>query len=239
MIIIKKKKLLTGLLIGSLALLCFASGAIASSHLTKITAHLNSAISVELKGKPLNLSQSQPITYNNTTYLPLRTIAEATGLDVKWNSENQRISLNEKISATLGERKAFSKNNVDLSKGYATDLLLKPKDINFSNKQYNEVVMVKEINTSDKGFSLTFPDGTKNVGVMFGTQDQDKAYEITYTVYDLDENIVSLGTLSPNSTTYVEFEISDAGTTLEFSFERTSGGGNKIAYLVYDESWYE
>src|SRR5690606_6232017 len=136
MIIIKKKKLLTVLLIGSLALLCFASGAIASSHLTKITAYLNSAISVELKGKLLNLSQAQPITYNNTTYLPLRTIAEATGLDVKWSAENQRISLNEKTFSNPGERKPFSKNDIKITRKYYADLLLKPKDIKFSTKQY-------------------------------------------------------------------------------------------------------
>src|SRR5690606_24414121 len=219
MIIIKKKKLLTVLLIGSLALLCFASGAIASSHLTKITAHLNSAISVELKGKPLNLSQSQPITYNNTTYLPLRTIAEATGLDVKWNAENQRVSLNEKIPSTPGERKTFSKNDIDIIKGHTTELILKPQDITYTNKRYDEVIKVDSVGYITRHVFLTFPEGTKRVGVTFGSEGRDNKYEINYKIYDIDDNVVSLGTLNPNAATYVEFELSDAGTELKFTFE--------------------
>ncbi|MCM3632911.1 stalk domain-containing protein [Paenibacillus camelliae] len=240
MIIIKKKKLLTGLLIGSLALLCFASGAVASSHLTKITAYLNSAISVELKGKTLNLSQSQPITYNNTTYLPLRTIAEATGLDVKWNAENQRISLNDKVAKTPGARTTFSKDKVVINKTFASELLLKPKNIEFSDKQYNEVVSVSEIGYAGKGFTLTFPEGTSKIGVTFGAQGKGTDYEkIKYKVIDLDGNIISFGEMEHNSTKYVEFELSDAGNKLEFSFEAKSYSNKLTAFLVYDESWYE
>lgn len=238
MIFIKKKKLLTGLLIGSLALLCFASGAIASSHLTKITAYINSAISVELKGKKLNLSDSKPITYNNTTYLPLRTIAEATGLDVKWDSENQRVQLNDKTISAPGVKKAFSKHDIGFKSNYTSNLLLKPTVITFSDKQYEEVIMVENINTSEKGFTLNFPKDTKKVGINFGTQGRDKIYDLTYTVYDQDENIVALGKLEPNTTTFVEFELSDAGTQLYFGF-KSSGSGAKDVFLIYDESWYQ
>jgi hypothetical protein len=237
MIIIKKKKALTGLLIGSIALLSFTSGAIASSHLTKITAYLNTAISIDLKGKTLDLSKSQPITYNNTTYLPLRAIATATGLDVKWDQTNQNVSLTEKSALTPSEKQTFSKDSIEYQSNSSKDnLLLNPTNLPFI---YKEIIIVDEINSTGKGFYLTFPERTTTVGVTFGSRVLvGDTTTISYKVYDNNNHVLSMGELNPNATTFVEFKLSNAGTKLKFEFEGRPSGKDS-AYLIYDESWYQ
>ncbi len=91
-----KKKLLTLLL--TLALLCSIGGtALASS--TTVDAELTyRGITVQLDGKTIVLTDEggngvEPFIISGTTYLPLRAVAGALGLNVKWDGATSTVSL--------------------------------------------------------------------------------------------------------------------------------------------------
>lgn len=94
----KKKKLLSALAL-TLALVCaFSLGATASNGIQAIQANLDSTISVKLNGetqilKDANGTRIFPITYNGSTYLPVRAVAELTGLGVDWDQATKSVLL--------------------------------------------------------------------------------------------------------------------------------------------------
>ena len=80
-------------LVGMLAL-----GAAAATVQQQITATLRPDISVTVDGKKQSLtsqdgSEVYAITYNGTTYLPVRAVSEALGKDVTWDQKNQTVVL--------------------------------------------------------------------------------------------------------------------------------------------------
>ncbi len=72
---------------------------IGAGGLTEITANLNNGIKVMVHGKlfeatdPVDGSKYVPITYKGRTYLPLRAVAEAVGLEVTWDGPNNTAIL--------------------------------------------------------------------------------------------------------------------------------------------------
>ncbi|MBA2937885.1 hypothetical protein HZF08_06170 [Paenibacillus sp. CGMCC 1.16610] len=74
------------------------SGVSASTSLKEITAYLDSSIRLVVNGLPFTAKDSDgkvliPINYEGNTYLPLRSVAEATGLSVKWDDVTRIATL--------------------------------------------------------------------------------------------------------------------------------------------------
>ncbi|MFD2614638.1 stalk domain-containing protein [Paenibacillus gansuensis] len=80
-------KFLLGMITG--VMLFVSTSAFASTSLQKVQAYINKQISVKVNGNSLAV---EPILYNNTTYLPIRKIAEATNSQV--NMKGKVIELN-------------------------------------------------------------------------------------------------------------------------------------------------
>lgn len=86
--------LLTGLLTGLVA-----GSVLGAGTLTEIRAFLNTGVNVVVNGKvfeavdPANGTKYVPITYQDRTYLPLRAVAEAVGLQVTWDPNTQTAYL--------------------------------------------------------------------------------------------------------------------------------------------------
>jgi hypothetical protein len=94
-----KKSLKVGL-ITAVAAVSMSVGAVADTALEEIKAYLNKGVSIELKGnawtpKDEDGNVLHPITYNGSTYLPVRAVGEAVGLKVGWNAETQTVVLGE------------------------------------------------------------------------------------------------------------------------------------------------
>ena len=75
-----------------------AGAAAASAVRQTITAQLRPDITVEPNGSKQTLQDSQgnpiyPISYNGSTYLPIRAIGETMGLTVDWDSATQTVDL--------------------------------------------------------------------------------------------------------------------------------------------------
>lgn len=85
--------------LGVLLVYSLAGNVMAAGGLTEITAHLNSNIKIALHGQlfepiePTDGSRMVPITYKGRTYLPLRAVAEAVGLNVTWDPNTETAYL--------------------------------------------------------------------------------------------------------------------------------------------------
>lgn len=79
---------LTMLLLASTASIAFGAGL-----QTRIEAVKDEGISLLLEGHKVELNGQYPLTYNDTTYLPVRKIAEIVGLPVNWDEESKQVLL--------------------------------------------------------------------------------------------------------------------------------------------------
>ncbi|MFF2886116.1 stalk domain-containing protein [Paenibacillus sp. NPDC057967] len=87
------------LVILACSLVFSAVGVTAGTNLQKITANLNHGISFILDGKtwvPKDTAGKKlpPISYQGSTYLPARALAEATGAEILWNGQTSTITIN-------------------------------------------------------------------------------------------------------------------------------------------------
>ncbi|MEO2202174.1 copper amine oxidase N-terminal domain-containing protein [Paenibacillus pabuli] len=92
-----KKKVLIPL-ITAFGLTCMTAGVMAAPSIEKITAYLNKEININIDGriyvpKDQNNEIIDPIIYNNSTYLPLRSVAEALNIQVDWDGATQTVDL--------------------------------------------------------------------------------------------------------------------------------------------------
>jgi len=100
------KKTRVILLLALTAIFSLSAGAYAASTLTEITAYLNSGIKFRLDGKPWRPLDDKgkevlPITYNGTTYLPLRSISNAFDIPIRWDGSTQTIIMRESSNLNL------------------------------------------------------------------------------------------------------------------------------------------
>ena len=86
------------LLITLAMLLCFAVGAVAANGLTEIKVYLDRNITVKYDGQAqvftdVNGKTVYPISYNGTTYLPIRAVSGLLGVDVDWDQATRTVLL--------------------------------------------------------------------------------------------------------------------------------------------------
>lgn len=94
----KFKKTLTALVLSLAMVGALTLVAGAANGLQEIKAYLNSGITIKLDGEPQIFKDAggtrvYPISYNGTTYLPLRAVAGLVGLDVEWDQATQTVLL--------------------------------------------------------------------------------------------------------------------------------------------------
>ncbi|WP_208607701.1 copper amine oxidase N-terminal domain-containing protein [Paenibacillus pectinilyticus] len=128
-----KLKLKKNAIISSITLAFILGGSLgakADSVLESISAYLDHSIKIKLYGTDFALKDSEgnklePINYNGSTYLPIRSVAEATGMKVKWDEESRTATL-EKDSIVLANTtdKSGVKISIDglWSPTYITDV---------------------------------------------------------------------------------------------------------------------
>ncbi|MBB6637826.1 hypothetical protein [Cohnella thailandensis] len=76
----------------------WAGGVYAGSNLQKITAYLNGNLDIQVNGthftaKDGNGNKLSPITYENTTYLPVRAVADAVNVPIVYDASKQQIRI--------------------------------------------------------------------------------------------------------------------------------------------------
>lgn len=103
-----KKKVLTSLVIALALVGAFTVAAQAADTLKQINAYLNYGITVKYNGETQVLkgadgSTVYPITYDGTTYLPVRAISNLLGINVDWDGATQTVILGSKGATDLIE----------------------------------------------------------------------------------------------------------------------------------------
>lgn len=64
----------------------------------KIEVMEDKEIKILLDGNAIDLSNKAPLVYNDTTYLPVRVVAEAVGLPIDWDAEDKEVLLGKTFS---------------------------------------------------------------------------------------------------------------------------------------------
>jgi len=82
-------------------LLGAGAGAYAASNMTEIKAYLNGNIQFKLNGQPVQPRDNggnvvAPISYNGTTYLPVRAVAGLLGVAIDYDAATSTVLLGEK-----------------------------------------------------------------------------------------------------------------------------------------------
>ncbi len=101
-----RKKLISSLVL-TLVLLCgIAIGAGASGALQEIKAYLDPSITIKLEGEAQTFLDAKgnrvyPITYQGSTYLPVRAVAGLAGFEVNWDQATRTVDLGESKGVDL------------------------------------------------------------------------------------------------------------------------------------------
>ncbi|WP_123043040.1 stalk domain-containing protein [Cohnella candidum] len=157
------RKRTVALLLAATSLFSLSTGAFAASNLTQIKAYLNGGIKFRLDGKPWRPLDDKgkevlPITYNGTTYLPLRVISDAFDIPINWEGSTSTIGLNESPNVNL-----FSKEvKADFWAEKSYDVIDK-KQLVFGGKQYTGAYAF-----SAENVGLGWYEGSPNLKLDFG-----------------------------------------------------------------------
>jgi len=127
-----KKKYFAILIALSLAA-SMGTGVFAGSKLQEIKAYLNHDIKIVVNGTAVQLTNQNgkpvvPISYDNTTYLPVRAVSEALGVAVSFDAATNTVNLGEKVEGT------------SIAKGFDDMYHTKdPQYTTYQGKDYKEV----------------------------------------------------------------------------------------------------
>lgn len=174
----KKKLLIT--FGGTMLLLAgITTGALASSQLQEIKAYLNGELKVRVNGNIATLKDSDgnqvlPITYEGTTYLPVRGVANLLNVPVHYDENTKEVILGELVAGIPVNQEDF--NNTLYS--------MDPAQTKFGDKDYAEVLYSEP--RSNIKYTALSPAGkyTKLVLQFAATEQEVEALEIT----DIDKN---------------------------------------------------
>lgn len=146
------KKKVFAVVMASTIIASMATGAYGATKLQEIKAYLNSEIKIKVDGSPAQLNDSNgnavlPITYNNTTYLPIRAVSDVLGVAVHYDGKTSTVNLGEKVDGI-----AIAKQFDDM---YHTK---DPAFTTYQNKDYKEVYYNNGSGNRSSSFML-YPKG--------------------------------------------------------------------------------
>ncbi|OXM82766.1 stalk domain-containing protein [Paenibacillus rigui] len=134
-------------IVGASLLLGASMGVYAGSNLQEIKAYLNDDIKVKVNGAATQLLDEQgnvvtPITYEGSTYLPARAIANSLNVAVDYDAASNTVLFGEKVEGTpVNSVQTFYQSIKD------------PNMTKYKNKDYIEVI--KDTKNAGYNFSLT------------------------------------------------------------------------------------
>lgn len=133
------KKLVKSISLVLALVLCFSAGVYAAGNTEVIQALMNYGIVIKFDGQTQNMynangKQVFPISYEGTTYVPIRAVSNMLGIDVEWDGPNNTVWLGKTGTAkNFIEMKPYAGVNghVPASKG---------KKVSIGGKDYSEYI---------------------------------------------------------------------------------------------------
>ncbi|WP_341280953.1 stalk domain-containing protein [Paenibacillus sp. FSL H8-0537] len=206
------KKLTIAVILGTTIVASMATGAYGATKLQEIKAYLNKDISFKVDGKPVQLRDGSnntvvPISYKGTTYLPVRSISDALGVAVDYDSKTQMIQLGEKVEG------------VAISSSMTTNMY-RTKDAaqtTYNGKDYKEAIFDNAEGARSSSFILEPKKKYQKLYLQIAAVGQDLG---KLTVKDTDTDTILKTT---------EINVADGLVTVEVEI----GGANQL-YVYAD-----
>ncbi len=116
------------LLMACAIMLSFCLGAAATGNLQEIKAFLNYGITVKLDGEEqimhdVNGKRVYPITYEGTTYVPVRAVSNMLGIDVNWDGTTNTVLLGENPAPEVQYSASGLKRGILVGNNYTNTFL--------------------------------------------------------------------------------------------------------------------
>ena len=176
-----KKKLL--MITCVVAVLSSLLTVVATGAITKITAHLNSGITINYNGETQTLKDATgtvlaPISYNGSTYVPVRAVSEIFGENVDWDDATQTIYLGSREKQPV---------NLTTAIGAGTDYSFKILDAAELTVAGSDAPA-----TFDSGISYNFGPGFIAFTESYGIKHDVAGYEtLSFTVWsEVDGKVI-------------------------------------------------
>lgn len=113
-----KKKAFSTLCVAAIAAVSMCVGAFAAGGLQQIKAYINRDITIKLDGQVKTMADEQgarvyPISYDGTTYVPIRAVSSMLGIDVAWDQASYSVLLGKTGTAKdfIEEFEPYSEND--------------------------------------------------------------------------------------------------------------------------------
>ena len=208
-----KKTLLSAIVLGMT--LTGAAGVYAGTKLENINAYLNHGIIFKVNGSDQSLTDSNgnrlvPITYQNTTYLPVRAISDMTGINVGYDAASQQIRLETKQtvdSQPAGEWTTINYNKAQIKaikKAYAD---FESFETAYAPKQMAKNDSYVKVGATEDGVNLIFKHMIVNVSPRdYSTGYKSKEVKLS--------NGVNAKWYTPSDTPLLSFKLDDRTVTL-------------------------
>lgn len=186
-----------------------AAGVYAGANLEKISAYLNHSIGIKVDGVVYNTGKKlTPITYQNTTYLPVRSIADVLDVPVQYDAKNNQVL----IGSNPGNGQATELTNVKYSDAERKEIKSAFAKFDGFQTPYAPTQMVKgdvyqKTGASEDGVNLLF----KHMTVYISPRDYSHGYDSkSFTL----SNGVQAKWYTPDDTDMLGFQIDDRFVTI-------------------------
>ncbi len=229
----KKKVLKTLLLIFALSA-SMVFGAIAAVTNQSISALLNRTIVVMYNKeaqvfKDAKGTQVYPISYNGTTYLPIRSISEMLDLPIEWDGATNTITLgnNEKLPTDLVKRAQ--------SGATSTSWIVNDTDLlSFEGSTYDNAIAYKLWNGSaSDGHSHRMYFNVSGYTTITFTAANAGTSPVEFRLYDQNQEVIATVPVEPGQTINKTIELTRNQTELAFAAV-TEPGQTGFNAFIYD-----
>lgn len=186
-----------------------AAGVYAGANLEKISAYLNHSIGIKVDGVVYNTGKKlTPITYQNTTYLPVRSIADVLDVPVQYDAKNNQVL----IGSNPGNGQATELTNVKYSDAERKGIKSAFAKFDGFQTPYAPTQMVKgdvyqKTGASEDGVNLLF----KHMTVYISPRDYSHGYDSKSVTLS---NGVQAKWYTPDDTDMLGFQIDDRFVTI-------------------------
>lgn len=211
----KKKWIAAGA--AGILLMSTSAGVYAGSNLQQIKAYLNLSMKFQVNGKPFQPQNDKgavmaPISYNGSTYLPVRAMSKALGVAIEYDNKTNTIFLGEK---GVG---------VSIADGFDSNFRTKdPQLTSYNGKDYKDVFFNNADGNRSSGFML-YPKGKyqklylqvaavgKDIEEFF-VQDSDTDAKLEIDTIDVAEGLKTFEIdISGVETLFVHSNLKDGGS---------------------------
>lgn len=199
------------------------TGVYAGANLQEIKAYLNPGIKFKVDGKPVQLQNSSgavisPISYNNTTYLPVRSVSDLLGVTVNFDAAANTILLGEQTEG------------VSIAAGFDSSYHTKdPAKTVYKDKDYKDVHFDNGSGTRGSSFML-YPDKKyQKLYIQVAAIGHD-IEEFFVNDSDTDAELVSKSIAVADGLTTIEVNI--AGVSSLFVHAKVKDGGSMFVPLT-------